>query len=150
MYYMDSIADLCNKIHIFFPVRSIQKNLSSRIPFSMILLKICYKTHLLRSIEKNTPVRPHFSEKMVSHKQLFLYRPQSHHFPAKNAIKWFQKDSQKQIFLHRPHLHHVHPDAFLRTSGNKKELLRYRQSLICLATAPYFTSNSYIHSFTDL
>ena len=155
-------------------MRSMQKNLSSGIPFSSVLSKIYYKKHPLRSIEKNNSVSPHFSPKMVSHKQLFYIDRNHIIFPQKTQENGSKRIPKNKFFcIDRIYATFTHPDDFLHTSDTKKSCYNSNQgtyhSLVLLATAPRFTintinlilhlqryilrsflPNSYIHSFTDL
>ncbi len=51
------------------------KKFVCRIHLRWILDILISKKTFRRSIQKNVPVRPHFFPKVVSHGQVFFYRP---------------------------------------------------------------------------
>lgn len=82
-------------------LRSIEIFCVSGIPFLLFSLKKGLKLMPPRSIEKNVLPRYHFSEKVRSHRYIFLYRPTMHFFCPKIASNPSKRDSKLQIFLHR-------------------------------------------------
>ena len=85
----------------FLPSRSMQKNISFRIPFAFVFADLGTKRRRTRSMQKNFVPRYHFFRNMRSHKQLFSYRPTTSHFHLKKSTFPSKKVSTEEIFLHR-------------------------------------------------